>query len=758
MAEMDPAGGALTDPTILSAQGRTDALVEAVETNDLLALVLVLQYAEPAEVNGHASSSGRTPLETALSFPTFRSDIRSFATQGLLHCGAIPPPSLDAYATGYARIVRDWESGGREQAFDAFQLVRVWTLEQVDAWIEEKGLGVDGQPGASVEAEQPTMDEEAGASTPIPQAKEERASPRIAKPDVSSNQTHEIQNLVRPTTTSPAPPPLRQGSPPPAPPAPVALSPPAHDPPASRPRFQTSSDASEPAPLPPHCAVSGSLRPRVLFTGLPKHVPLDEVRKLVWTEINYYPAARFTTSRQPDAVDVIVELRNDHELRLVLRRPNGVFLRNHRVALASSHVFTAANSPRALADASKSRLTSSPPISGTPPTIASPFAEAHVARERALYEALADVAAPEDIYVFHVVHVVKQPERTAYIAFKDTRTANDALDQLVSYRFDGHRIDVDWFRPAQGERDPLEPATTGLRMPYAGPSRNGSAILDSSYTDLVVSGVVPHARERDLRDSIELVVGRGSVKAVRMSVCQGVDRNRSAFVKMYRHSDALRAIDRADGFLFEGQAITVNWAYTSSAGQRAEKELEPGPARSSHSPARQSPSPSYPPSSHAQPPASPSQPPPSPPQTTAAVASKDRVRNVAQPHSKPEDLDALRYLGLPPPNLEAISQMWAPLDEAPLSRHGKPFDRHIRTKVKVGFVPQQDAEAALQDERMRTVFKDDPLLQQRFEVFLAAQAGHSKDWYLTFFAHIAEFNRLSRLFSETARRDAAKPL
>lgn len=154
------------------------------------------------------------------------------------------------------------------------------------------------------------------------------------------------------------------------------------------------------------------------------------------------------------------------------------------------------------------------------------------------------------------------------------------------------------------------------------------------------------------------------------------------------------------------------------------------------------------------------------------------MRNVAQLPSKPEDLDALRYLGLPPPDLEAISQMWAPLDEAPLGRHGKPFDRHIRTKVKFGFVPQQDAEAALQDERMRTAFKDDPVLQQRFEVFLAAQAGRSKDWYLvrpdlaalpapsdahlsvsqTFFAHIAEFNRLSRLFSETARRDAAKPL
>lgn len=106
------------------------------------------------------------------------------------------------------------------------------------------------------------------------------------------------------------------------------------------------------------------------------------------------------------------------------------------------------------------------------------------------------------------------------------------------------------------------------------------------------------------------------------------------------------------------------------------------------------------------------------------------MRDVARPSSKPEDLDALRYLGLPPPDLEAISQMWAPLDEAPLGRHGKPFDRHIRTKVKFGFVPQQDAEAALQDERMRTVFKDDPVLQQRFEVFLAAQAGRSKDWYL----------------------------
>ncbi|BGO97852.1 hypothetical protein NBRC10513v2_001849 [Rhodotorula toruloides] len=727
MAEMDPTGDALLDPTTLSAQGKTDALVEAVEANDLLALVLVLQYAEPAEVNGHASSNGRTPLETALSFPTFRSDIRSFAIQGLLHCGAVPPPPLNAYAPDYARVVREWESGGREQAVDAFQLVRVWTLEQVDAWIEEKGLGVDEQPGASVEGEQPTTDGEALASTPIPQpqAKEEPASPTIAILDVSSAQPHEVQDPVRTTTTSPAPPPPRQGSPPPAPPPPVALSPPAHDPPTSRRRSQAPSDASKAGPAPPRASsqtASGSSRPRVLFTGLPKHVPLEEVCKLVRTEIKYYPEARFTTSRQPDAVDAIVELRNDHEVRLVLRRLNGVFLRNRKVGAEAL-----------------------PPPSAEAPSTAA---------ERDLYELLARARLPpEDVYVHHAI---KQPFRFAFVGFSDSRAAEDAMDVIGARLFNGQRPRVSFFRRKDGETQPFEGRHAAPRFPYAGPARNQTNTPAPDYRDLIIYGIAPYSQEQDLRDFIEAKIGRGSIRRLHLEANSFAEDDRKALLEVDRHSDALRALDRVDGSLFKGQAITVNWAYTSFANDRAAVDDQLGAARSSRSPTRHSPSPLHPASSHAQPPASPSQPPPSPPQTTAAVATKDRVRDVAQPSSKPEDLDALRYLGLPPPDLEAISQMWAPLDEAPLGRYGKPFDRHLRTKIKFGFVPQQDAEAALQDERMRTVFKDDPVLQQRFEVFLAAQAGRSKDWYLTFFAHIAEFNRLSRLFSETARRDAAK--
>ncbi|KAK4332721.1 Proteophosphoglycan ppg4 [Rhodotorula toruloides] len=792
---MDPTGDALLDPTTLSAQGKTDALVEAVEANDLLALVLVLQYAEPAEVNGHASSNGRTPLETALSFPTFRSDIRSFAIQGLLHCGAVPPPPLNAYAPDYARVVREWESGGREQAVDAFQLVRVWTLEQVDAWIEEKGLGVDEQPGASVEGEQPTTDGEALASTPIPQpqAKEEPASPTIAILDVSSAQPHEVQDPVRTTTTSPAPPPPRQGSPPPAPPPPVALSPPAHDPPTSRRRSQAPSDASKAGPAPPRASsqtASGSSRPRVLFTGLPKHVPLEEVCKLVRTEIKYYPEARFTTSRQPDAVDAIVELRNDHEVRLVLRRLNGVFLRNRKVGAEALPPPSAEApstgslrqeergrgtllSPRRRSSPPPTRRERSPSPHHSSPRQASPSTQLRRAREpsdslvwlhvsnlsrsaaeRDLYELLARARLPpEDVYVHHAI---KQPFRFAFVGFSDSRAAEDAMDVIGARLFNGQRPRVSFFRRKDGETQPFEGRHAAPRFPYAGPARNQTNTPAPDYRDLIIYGIAPYSQEQDLRDFIEAKIGRGSIRRLHLEANSFAEDDRKALLEVDRHSDALRALDRVDGSLFKGQAITVNWAYTSFANDRAAVDDQLGAARSSRSPTRHSPSPLHPASSHAQPPASPSQPPPSPPQTTAAVATKDRVRDVAQPSSKPEDLDALRYLGLPPPDLEAISQMWAPLDEAPLGRYGKPFDRHLRTKIKFGFVPQQDAEAALQDERMRTVFKDDPVLQQRFEVFLAAQAGRSKDWYLTFFAHIAEFNRLSRLFSETARRDAAK--
>lgn len=133
---------------------------------------------------------------------------------------------------------------------------------------------------------------------------------------------------------------------------------------------------------------------------------------------------------------------------------------------------------------------------------------------------------------------------------------------------------------------------------------------------------------------------------------------------------------------------------------------------------------------------------------------------------------------MPPSDIEAISRMWTPLDEAPVSKSGKDFNRRIQAKVKFGFVPRQEAEAALRDQRMRMAFPDDPVMQQRFEVFLAAQAGHSKDWYLVRPPHLPSrgaslADALShtdvlrahrrvqpprRIFSAAARRDAAKQL
>lgn len=678
LAEMDLTGGALPDPTSLSAQGRTDALVEAVETNDLLALVLVLQYAEPAEVNGHgalflracivlggvygdflvfislkesgrdlrwqgpgmpgsncywsrkltkrsctraASSNGRTPLETALSFPTSHPDIRSLAIQSLLHCGAVPPISLDAYESPYACVVREWELGGREQAVDAFQLVRVWTLEQVDAWIEEKGLGVDGQPGAIVEAEQPTTDAEAGTSTPLPQqqAKEEPASPTIAMPDASSNQIHEAQNLVRRTTTSPAPPSPRQGSSPPAPTPPAALLVPSHDSPSSRQGAQPSADASRHAPSPPRAscqASSGSSRPRVLFTGLPKDVPIDEVRKLVWIETKRYPEAHFRTSRQPDAIDAVVELRDDHELRLILRRLNGVFLQNRRVgaeALPSPSAKAVPTeergrrrslsprrrslSPRRRTSPLPTRRERSPSPHFSSPRQASPSTQLRRAREpsdalvwlhvsnlprsvaeRDLYEVLVRATlAPEDIFVHHVI---KQSYRFAFVAFSSIRAAEDAIAEIGARTFSGQRPRVGFFRPKNGETQPFEGRYSAPRFRYMGPTRNQTNAPTPDYRDLIIYGIAPYSQQQDLRDFIEAKIGRGSIRRLYLETKSLAEDDRKALVEMDRHSDALRALDRVDGTLFKGQAITVNWAYTSSAGQPAGKDDQLGAGKS----------------------------------------------------------------------------------------------------------------------------------------------------------------------------------
>lgn len=124
--------------------------------------------------------------------------------------------------------------------------------------------------------------------------------------------------------------------------------------------------------------------------------------------------------------------------------------------------------------------------------------------------------------------------------------------------------------------------------------------------------------------------------------------------------------------------------------------------------------------------------------------------------------------------IKAIERIWTPLHEPPAQpNETAPFDRSVNVTVRFGHVTQSEARAALEHNAKAPAFPDDAAMQARYEAFLRAQTGDSRDWYTVretlavalvakriadlrnapqvFFAQLADFNRSSAAFTAKAR-------
>ncbi|GAA5970104.1 hypothetical protein JCM11641_000270 [Rhodosporidiobolus odoratus] len=124
---------ALADPSQMSGQERTDEVVKAIEEDDLLGVLLVLHYAVGDEVNASSSRTGETLLETVLTAPLRRLDVRKLVAECLLHQGANATQAL-----------RSRLAAG--QAVAAYRLLYSMRLEEAEAWINSSGLSVADLP------------------------------------------------------------------------------------------------------------------------------------------------------------------------------------------------------------------------------------------------------------------------------------------------------------------------------------------------------------------------------------------------------------------------------------------------------------------------------------------------------------------------------------------------------------------------------------------------------------------------------------
>ncbi|GJN88424.1 hypothetical protein Rhopal_001390-T1 [Rhodotorula paludigena] len=117
-----------------------------------------------------------------------------------------------------------------------------------------------------------------------------------------------------------------------------------------------------------------------------------------------------------------------------------------------------------------------------------------------------------------------------------------------------------------------------------------------------------------------------------------------------------------------------------------------------------------------------------------------------------DDLERLRSLGMTAEDIKAIELVWTPLDQPLAGRtSGEAFARSVTTQVRFGYVSPNEARAALEHNAAVPAFPDDAAMQARYEAFLRAQAGESRDWYTVFFAQLADFNSSSAAFSAKAR-------
>lgn len=126
--------------------------------------------------------------------------------------------------------------------------------------------------------------------------------------------------------------------------------------------------------------------------------------------------------------------------------------------------------------------------------------------------------------------------------------------------------------------------------------------------------------------------------------------------------------------------------------------------------------------------------PPAIPQAThepSSLAPSSPPPAFASPHppSPPHHIDALALLsslGVPPGDLTALSSIWDTHSEGIASGGG----RRTTATVNFGFLGQDEARKALAAiQSGEYPYKDDPVQQRRYEVFLEGQAGVSRDWY-----------------------------
>jgi hypothetical protein len=177
--------------------------------------------------------------------------------------------------------------------------------------------------------------------------------------------------------------------------------------------------------------------------------------------------------------------------------------------------------------------------------------------------ALADAMAREDVEAYDIRVDLPATQRTvgeqrvATIGFASRQDLNRARTALEAISMDGLRMH---FRPYRDPRTrQREPPIEEWRYPYVTHESNLSHPPSRHARDIVITGLDPRHFERsNVRELVESECGDGTVLSVQIAENSWNFAAR-AYVELDRHSTAIRAIEKIDGMIDRGYAITVNW-------------------------------------------------------------------------------------------------------------------------------------------------------------------------------------------------------
>ncbi|GJN88412.1 hypothetical protein Rhopal_001378-T1 [Rhodotorula paludigena] len=355
--------------------------------------------------------------------------------------------------------------------------------------------------------------------------------------------------------------------------------------------------------------------------------------------------------------------------------------------------------------------------------------------ERWIYDKLAQAGTPaNDIFLSKARN---QPSRFAFVGFITAQAAQLAVRILDQEFVHGNTVSATRFRDrSTGSTQPHISEADLIARRYVGAQRHAALPPTERRIGLFLLHLPPGTTESEiylfLRRSVPAAqIGAIEVRRAGLSVL--------AFADVPDEQACQRAIVGLDGEALGGYGVRVSWLEPRSLWSPTQHAVADAMARYRDFLENEKRS------SAARPTAANNE------STNESISSS--ITELSRTHEPTElDIQRLRSLGMDDDQIKAIERIWTPLHEPPAQPDGSaPFDRSVDITVQFGHVTQSEARAALEHNAKAPAFPDDAAMQARYEAFLRAQTGDSRDWYTVFFAQLADFNRSSAAFTAKAR-------